>query len=42
MWPKPEEGTLNGIHELNNDYLVDPYWTTTILNPSRCAIRACH
>jgi len=42
MWPNPEQGTLSRIHELNNDWLVDPNWTKTILNPSRCAIKACH
>lgn len=37
-YPKPEEGSLQNIHELPDDLLVDPYWSNKVLNPSRCAI----
>jgi len=37
-FPKPNEGCLENIHQLPVDWLVDPWWTTRIINPSRCAI----
>jgi starch synthase len=26
LYPKPNEGTLDYIHELPNDFLIDPFW----------------
>jgi len=33
--------TLKHIHELPDDWLVDPLWQEKILNPSRCALMTC-
>ena len=38
IYPDKEEGTLEFIHHLPSDILVDPYWKQTVINPSRCAI----
>ena len=40
LWPLPQEGTLEYIHQLDPDYLVDPYIRPVVVNPSRCAIKA--
>ncbi|MBQ2496008.1 MAG: glycogen/starch synthase, partial [Prevotella sp.] len=26
------------IHQLDKNYLIDPYWKEIVINPSRCAI----
>ena len=33
-----ENKTLDNIHQLPNDWLIDPHWNEKIINPSRCAI----
>jgi glycogen synthase len=38
IYPSPREGALEFIHGLPRDCLVDPSWTTIMVNPSRCAI----
>ena len=38
LYPKPHEGALESLHELPKEWLVDPYWKGTMINPSRCAI----
>ena len=38
IYPSPQEGALEGIHQLPRDCLVDPWWKQTVINPSRCAI----
>ena len=30
--------TYNHIHQLDNNWLIDPYWKEKVINPSRCAI----
>ena len=42
LYPTPADGTLEHIHELPNEMLIDPYWTTRVINPSRCALLACN
>jgi starch synthase len=32
--------TLEHIHNLPNEWLIDPYWSDHIVNPSRCALMA--
>ncbi|CAI2359153.1 unnamed protein product [Moneuplotes crassus] len=32
--------TMEHIHNLPNDWLIDPYWSDHIINPSRCALIA--
>jgi glycogen synthase len=39
MYPGPK-GTLEHIHGLPVDRLVDPTWTGTVINPTRCALLA--
>jgi len=41
LFPKPHEGIMNWIHELPSDWLVDPFWKKTVINPSRCALINC-
>ena len=41
IYPAPWEGTLNYIHQLPVDLLVDPFWMDTVINPSRCALIMC-
>ena len=38
LYPSPQEGTLDNIHQLPTHWLVDPYWKQKVINPSRCAI----
>lgn len=38
LYPSPQEGTLDNIHQLPSHWLVDPYWKQKVINPSRCAI----
>jgi glycogen synthase len=33
--------TLQYIHNLPNDWVIDPFWKDTIINPSRCALMTC-
>ena len=41
IYPSFAEGTLDYIHQLPIDLLVDPFWKDTVINPSRCAIIMC-
>ena len=38
LYPSPEQGTLDYIHQLPTDTLVDPWWKNKVINPSRCAL----
>jgi len=38
IYPSPQEGTLDNIHQLRTDILVDPWWKQKVINPSRCAL----
>jgi len=38
LYPNPQEGTLDHIHQLPANLLVDFSWKNVIINPSRCAI----
>lgn len=38
LYPSPQEGTCDHIHQLPSHFLVDPYWKQKVINPSRCAI----
>jgi len=38
LYTSASEGTLDSIHKLPADCLVDPFWKTKVLNPSRCAL----
>ena len=38
FYPNREQGTLDYIHQINRDLLVDPYWKQIVINPSRCAL----
>ena len=41
IYPSPWDGTLDYIHQLPVDLLVDPFWMETVINPSRCALIMC-
>ena len=30
------------IHGLPSEFLIDPYWSHTVINPSRCALICSH
>ncbi|CDF38462.1 Starch synthase [Chondrus crispus] len=38
VYPNPGEGTLDHIHRLPTHVMVNPWWSTLVVNPSRCAI----
>lgn len=38
IFPGPHEGSLEQIHKLPGEWLVDKSWGKVIVNPSRCAI----
>ena len=38
FYPSNEQGDLSYIHQLDKNYLIDPYWKEIVINPSRCAI----
>jgi len=38
LYTSPSEGTLDHIHKLPSNILVDPYWKSKVINPSRCAL----
>lgn len=38
IFPSPQEGTMEQIHKLPGEWLVDKSWGKLIVNPSRCAI----
>jgi glycogen synthase len=38
LYTSPTEGTLDYIHKLPSNILVDPYWKSRVINPSRCAL----
>lgn len=38
VYPNPHEGTMDDIHRLPNHLVVNPWWGSTVVNPSRCAI----
>lgn len=40
IYPERPGDMLNYIHQLNNEFLVDPMWDRAIINPSRCALLA--
>lgn len=38
LYPKPEDGYLESLHELPPHLLVDPHWADIVINPTRCAL----
>ena len=38
IYPSPQEGGLQWVHELPYEWLVNPYWARPTINPSRCAL----
>lgn len=38
LYLSPQENNLNWIHDLPDEYLIDPYWSQRVINPSRCAL----
>lgn len=40
LYPNPQEGFLEFVHNLPSYLFVDPYWKDRVMNPSRCAILA--
>ena len=38
LYPSPQQGSLDGIHQIQRDWLVDPWWKQLVINPSRCAL----
>ena len=38
LYPSPQQGSLDHIHQVQRDWLVDPNWSQLIINPSRCAL----
>ena len=38
LYPSPQEGTLQGIYQLDPNWLIDFSWKKIYINPSRCAI----
>jgi starch synthase len=38
IYPEPRDGYLERLHQLPKDWLVDPNWGKTMINPSRIAI----
>jgi len=38
IWLQPHEGSLETLHQLPKDWLIDPLWKANMINPSRCAI----
>lgn len=41
LYPKLSDGYLSSVHELPNEYLIDPYWENLVINPSRCPFLTC-
>ena len=41
LYPSGNEGTLDHIHKLPTHLLVDPYWKSKVINPSRCVLLTC-
>jgi starch synthase len=39
IFPTSAENFFMNIHGINKEWLVDPYWATPIVNPSRCALK---
>lgn len=38
LYPQPNEGSFEFINKLPSYCVLDPYWRTKVVNPSRCAI----
>jgi glycogen synthase len=38
VWPDKNQGSLQGLHELDPHLLVDPSWDKTVINPTRAAL----
>lgn len=38
VYPNPAEGALEHIHRLPRHVVVNPWWSTLVVNPSRCAL----
>ena len=38
IYPGPNDGAMENIHRLPRDVVVDPWWSTLVVNPSRCAL----
>ena len=38
LYPSPQQGSLDHIHQIQRDWLVDPWWKQLVINPSRCAL----
>lgn len=38
LWPDRSQGTLQHLHELPSDLLVDPHWSDIVVNPTRAAL----
>ena len=42
LYPNPTtDGDLSYIHDLPNEFFIDPYWDKLVVNPSRCPLIAC-
>jgi len=38
LFPQPNQGALEYLHQLPREWLCDPRWSQLVINPSRCAI----
>ena len=38
LYLQPHENSLQWLHELPSEWLIDPYWQKRVINPSRCAL----
>lgn len=38
VYPSPGEGGLEHVHRLPRNIMVNPWWSTVVVNPSRCAL----
>ena len=38
VWPDKNQGSLQGLHDLDPHLLVDPSWDKTVINPTRAAL----
>lgn len=40
-YPNPADGTFGHIHRLPEHQIVNPWWDSVVINPSRCALMTC-
>eukprot|EP00177_Eucheuma_denticulatum_P005295 GFKZ01009634.1.p1 GENE.GFKZ01009634.1~~GFKZ01009634.1.p1 ORF type:complete len:1623 (-),score=226.52 GFKZ01009634.1:859-5727(-) len=38
VYPNPQDGALEHVHRLPRHVMVNPWWSTLVVNPSRCAL----